>query len=619
MLLATNNILAKLSSQFVLVAALAAPVAALAQAPTITTVISTATRAGNNIVISGTNLGTVTAVTLNGLTMPIQSYGALGTSVTAKVPYEASSGKVRVTNPSGTALYGTPVGVNRTSSSFSFPQKTSTTTPLVTISSASGGYSTPVVTDLNQDGVLDLVVGNGNGTLTLYPQAAAKAVTFGTGTLLTASTTAAPTTFNTIDVSSYAKPTFADIDGNGLMDMLVGENYGTVKRYEQTAAKAATFIDRGVLIANPYGTISGTATNNGMYARPGVADLDNDGLLDILVGAYDGKIHHYEQTAANGSTFAATTPANLQVGTTDIAINTISKPLIMDLDGNGLLDMLVGSSSGTLAHYEQAASNSFAFVASSPAALATSGTTTIGTTQTGNYYSAPTLTDLDQDGYLDLIVGGNSTNNNTAGSGNIQRFQQGAQTVTTGPLPVQLTSFNGQAASLGNQLTWATASEVNSASFVVERSADGASFGSVGSVAAAGTSTTARSYQYLDAAAPAGASYYRLRQVDQDGTVAYSPVVVLTRSATGILAAAKPLAFPAPFTDALSVTLPGTEGPQAATVALLTLDGRTVYSRSLALSAAPQALAELPTLAPGLYLLRTTTAAGTTTQRITRQ
>jgi hypothetical protein len=63
------------------------------------------------------------------------------------------------------------------------------------------------------------------------------------------------------------------------------------------------------------------------------------------------------------------------------------------------------------------------------------------------------------------------------------------------------------------------------------------------------------------------------------------------------------------------VALPGTEAPQA-TVAPLTLGGRTGGSHRLALRAALQALSDLPTLTPGLYLLRTTTAAGTTTQRV---
>jgi hypothetical protein len=95
------------------------------------------------------------------------------------------------------------------------------------------------------------------------------------------------------------------------------------------------------------------------------------------------------------------------------------------------------------------------------------------------------------------------------------------------PLPVALTQFAAAAEGpAAVRLTWATASEKNSQHFEVERSADGVAFAAIGTVAAAGTTATARTYTLRDAALPAGASvlYYRLRQVDLDGTAHYSPV-----------------------------------------------------------------------------------------------
>ena len=150
------------------------------------------------------------------------------------------------------------------------------------------------------------------------------------------------------------------------------------------------------------------------------------------------------------------------------------------------------------------------------------------------------------------------------------------------------------ATAAGNRLAWSTAQEVKSASFVVEASADGKEFAAVAELAAAGNSTSARSYEYLDASAAAQAAarrYYRLRQVDLDGTVAYSPVVALSRS---VATAAALEAYPNPFADKLTVALPGRFEAQAASVQLFTLAGRPVYGTTLALSAAPQALPELP-------------------------
>ena len=101
-----------------------------------------------------------------------------------------------------------------------------------------------------------------------------------------------------------------------------------------------------------------------------------------------------------------------------------------------------------------------------------------------------------------------------------------------GPLPVSLISFSvrraaGSGAAL---LSWATASELNSASFVVERATNpAAGFVAVGQVAAAGSSTTTRSYSLADneAASQRGTLYYRLRQLDSDGQAHLSGVVVL--------------------------------------------------------------------------------------------
>ena len=99
--------------------------------------------------------------------------------------------------------------------------------------------------------------------------------------------------------------------------------------------------------------------------------------------------------------------------------------------------------------------------------------------------------------------------------------------VTGVPLPVELSAFTATAAGpTAVRLAWATASEKNSARFEVERSADGRDFERIGTVAAAGSSSSARSYALLDARLPTEAAllYYRLRLVDLDGTFSYSPV-----------------------------------------------------------------------------------------------
>ena len=79
----------------------------------------------------------------------------------------------------------------------------------------------------------------------------------------------------------------------------------------------------------------------------------------------------------------------------------------------------------------------------------------------------------------------------------------------------------------GVHVSWATASEQNSAYFAVERSGDGRAFVEIGRVAAAGTSGQVHTYELLDRQPLVGVAYYRLRQVDVDGTATYSPVQAL--------------------------------------------------------------------------------------------
>lgn len=91
------------------------------------------------------------------------------------------------------------------------------------------------------------------------------------------------------------------------------------------------------------------------------------------------------------------------------------------------------------------------------------------------------------------------------------------------PLPVKLSSFN--AIGLQNQvnLNWLTASEVNSESFVIERSIDGVNFSSINSVAAAGISTKATNYTYTDRSLPNTSTlYYRIKTISTTGAFEYS-------------------------------------------------------------------------------------------------
>ena len=168
------------------------------------------------------------------------------------------------------------------------------------------------------------------------------------------------------------------------------------------------------------------------------------------------------------------------------------------------------------------------------------------------------------------------------------------------PLPVTWLGFDAAAAPAGVQLDWATATEIDSDFFDVERARDPGAEGwvGIGQVAAAGRADARSDYGFLDAdPGPAGTVYYRLRQVDTDGSFDYSETraVVLSGDAYTLSV------FPNPVTtDAL--TLAGVRpGVGADAVTLRSVTGQAVARFSAAeLGAARLAL---PTLASGVYFV----------------
>jgi hypothetical protein len=98
---------------------------------------------------------------------------------------------------------------------------------------------------------------------------------------------------------------------------------------------------------------------------------------------------------------------------------------------------------------------------------------------------------------------------------------------TNAPLPVELTYFRGQSVKNGNQLLWQTATELNNKGFYTQRSKDGAKWQDLAFESGKGTSLKAHNYEWIDKVPMPGVNYYRLKQVDNDGSFKFSPVIVI--------------------------------------------------------------------------------------------
>ena len=179
----------------------------------------------------------------------------------------------------------------------------------------------------------------------------------------------------------------------------------------------------------------------------------------------------------------------------------------------------------------------------------------------------------------------------------------------TPPLPVELISFTAVRQGSAVRTAWATASEKNSAYFVVQRSKDSRTFSDLTKVEAQGNSTNRHDYSAVDNSPLSGVSYYRLRQVDNDGKVSFSPVAIVRFE--GQNAAPALLAYPNPATPAgFQLTAVNLSAP-GGTVQVFDNVGRIVLTQTLAPTAAEATIQPARPLTSGMYFVTWKTIDGT--------
>ncbi len=169
-------------------------------------------------------------------------------------------------------------------------------------------------------------------------------------------------------------------------------------------------------------------------------------------------------------------------------------------------------------------------------------------------------------------------------------------------LPVTLVSFT--AAKTGNEvrLNFTAGDDPSLTSFGIERSADGVTFNSIGSVAAAsaapGNNGLAKNYLFYDDRPLPSVDYYRLKMIDHDGGYTYSKTVAVVFDKVGGMAV-----FPNPAKDVVYVQLPAQQGP----VALELHEGTGKLVKTMRLQAAGGSISasfDISGLAKGMYYVR---------------
>jgi Secretion system C-terminal sorting domain len=178
-------------------------------------------------------------------------------------------------------------------------------------------------------------------------------------------------------------------------------------------------------------------------------------------------------------------------------------------------------------------------------------------------------------------------------------------------LPIELISFKASITNNNTKLTWQTASEKDNSHFAIERSQNGESFSKMGEVKGSGTTITTQNYQFTDATPYKGINYYRLRQVDFDGTESVSKTVSVNFDGKG---QNKFKVYPTLVQDNLTVEV---EGDAKSEITVRDLTGRVILTKN---TEGPSAqVLNISGLSNGLYLLSVRTNDGFETIKITKQ
>ncbi len=139
-----------------------------------------------------------------------------------------------------------------------------------------------------------------------------------------------------IDAGRCAVATAGDWTGNGLTDIVVGGEDGRVMLYQRIPGEQMLF-ERGQRIAAREGIIEAEGSGYFRYAAPVLVDFNLNGRPDLLVGSATGRIIHWENAAGMRRV------GPLQVSDTDLRMTGIAFPAPFDYDRDSELDLFVGA------------------------------------------------------------------------------------------------------------------------------------------------------------------------------------------------------------------------------------------------------------------------------------
>ncbi|MEM9823150.1 MAG: T9SS type A sorting domain-containing protein [Bacteroidota bacterium] len=322
-------------------------------------------------------------------------------------------------------------------------------------------------------------------------------------------------------------------------------------------------------------TFSFTGTANGSQQLNGTLDIPIDANPSAL---YDVTIYDVDGGTCSGASDGTCTDCFTVIDAADVS----PSPAAGNKNTTFSVTLTGAGTSWSSTHCVQFSNGTSTFTMQGTASNASTltGMLTIpGTAQMGSNYDIKVFDD----------PSGNC-------SGDFDGICDDCFTVLIG-IPVEWLSFKASPHDKGVMLDWQTATESNTDYFEIQRSGDGQNWESLFREPAQGFSTQVIDYQYFDADPHKGTNYYRILQVDIDGSSEFSEIVSIEMArAENILEV-----FPNPAKEELNIRLFGEE-ESVADLIIRDVYGRTVYRQS-GLTAREQVVLSLNDWPAGVYLV----------------
>jgi len=258
-----------------------------------------------------------------------------------------------------------------------------------------GTGANPIFVDVNADGLQDLVVGNKSFFVPGGEKNARIYLFINVGTPTNPSFALADDNYlGMSDFSSGAwrfSPAFGDLDNDGDLDVLIGEEFGALFYAENIAGPNQPF---------EFGPISYgyEEIDIGQVSKPQIIDMNKDGLQDIVIGERNGNVNYFENIGTPSEPKFNLDPTNRSLGAIDVRedgfVTGYSAPAIIEVGGERQL--FSGTQTGTIRRYINLDDNLFGLFLESES--------NYGQIQAGGE-SQPSFADINDDGFYEMVVG----------------------------------------------------------------------------------------------------------------------------------------------------------------------------------------------------------------------